>query len=116
MNFFLDENFPKSAEDYLITLGHQTFNIRSTQLEGIDDNTIFKLAQEKEAIFLTTDKDFFHTVPLQFASHKGIIIVNLRLPNRKSILEKLMWAIENFELANFDNKVALLRDNSFTLR
>ena len=51
MNFFLDENFPKSAEDYLISLGHKTFNIRSTHLEGIDDNSIFKLAQEKNAIF-----------------------------------------------------------------
>ncbi len=48
MNFFLDENFPKSAEDYLQLLGHQTFSTRSTDLEGIDDISIFTLAIEKK--------------------------------------------------------------------
>ena len=116
MNFFLDENFPKSAESYLQSLGHKTFSTRSTNLEGIDDHSIFQIAQEKDAIFLTTDKDFFHTVPFQFNIHSGIIVIALRLPDRKSILEKLKWAIENLEIEKFSNKVVLLRDNTYTVR
>lgn len=50
MNFFLDENFPKSAESYLQSLGHKTFSTRSTNLEGIDDHSLFKLAQANDAI------------------------------------------------------------------
>lgn len=116
MIFFLDENFPKSAEDYLQPLGHQTFSTRSTDLEGIDDISIFTLALEKNAIFLTTDKDFFHTIPLQFKDHKGIIEIALKLPNRKSILEKLKWAMENLDMKIFSNKVILLHNSSYTIR
>lgn len=115
MNFFLDENFPKSAEQILQELGHKTFLLEKHQV-GIDDMSIFRLAQEKQAIFLTTDKDFFHTIPFQFKIHYGIIIIALKLPNRKNILEKLEWAINNFDLNNFKDKVILLRDSSYNKR
>ena len=41
------------------SIGHKVFDIRSTKFEGTDDFSIFELAQEENAIFLTTDKDFF---------------------------------------------------------
>lgn len=116
MNFFLDENFPKSAEIYLTSSGHKVHAVRSSKIEGLDDHSVFKLVQEKESIFLTTDKDFFHTVPLQFSSHCGILIITLRLPNRQKILEKLEWALENIDLQNMSNKVILLRDKSYTIK
>ncbi len=75
MRFFLDENFPKQAASVLKAKGHEVFDIRGTSQEGAPDASIFKLAQEKSAVFLTTDKDFFHTVPLQFPEHCGIIVV-----------------------------------------
>ncbi len=37
MKFFLDENFPKSAERYLVSKGHVVFDIRGSPDEGIDD-------------------------------------------------------------------------------
>lgn len=36
MKFFLDENFPKSAERYLVSRGHTVFDIRGSSDEGID--------------------------------------------------------------------------------
>lgn len=35
MKFFLDENFPKSAKDFLATRGHEVFDIRGTADEGL---------------------------------------------------------------------------------
>jgi predicted nuclease of predicted toxin-antitoxin system len=63
MRFFLDENFPKAAHELLVRLGHEVVDIRGSADEGAEDGQIFEMAQRREAAFLTTDKDFFHTVP-----------------------------------------------------
>ncbi len=78
MNFFLDENFPKSIAPILERQGYTIYDIRGTELEGSDDKSIFKLAQEKHAIFLTTDRDFFYTIPNLFKKHYGVIIITVR--------------------------------------
>ncbi len=91
------------------------FDIRSTKFEGAPDTEIFKLAQKKEAIFLTTDKDFFHTIPFLFEKHRGIIVIALRQPNRKSITEKLLFVLEHIDLDNLDSRVVLLRDNNYSI-
>jgi len=115
MNFFLDENFPKSTTTLLHKRGNTVFDIRSTDLEGSDDKVISEIAQERNSIFLTTDKDFFHTIPYLYDQHCGVIIIALRHPNRRSITEKLLFALNNFDLPAFNSKVLLLRDNNFSI-
>lgn len=116
MKFFLDENFPKTAESYLKHLSNEVIDIRSTEHEGLDDHSIFKLAQSHSAIFLTTDRDFFHTIPFDFSEHNGVIIVALSQPNRTTIVEKLMWLLEQTDFNELKNTIILLRDNSFSVR
>jgi len=36
-------------------------------------------------VFLTTDRDFFHTIPHIHDKHAGIIVIALRQPNRSTI-------------------------------
>ena len=115
MIFFLDENFPKSVVSILEKKGYTVFDIRSSEYEGSDDIDIFKLAQSKNAIFLTTDRDFFHTIPRLFENHYGVIVIALRQPNRKGITEKLLFALNNFDLTKFNSKVLLLKDNSYSI-
>ncbi|MFO7890993.1 MAG: DUF5615 family PIN-like protein [bacterium] len=115
MNFFLDENFPKPATHILESRGHKVFDIRSSKHEGSDDLTIFKMAQVKKAIFLTTDKDFFHTIPYQFKKHYGIIVILLRQPNRRDIIDKLLFALNNLNLTNIESKIILLRDDDYSI-
>ncbi|RMD98462.1 MAG: hypothetical protein D6814_07525 [Calditrichaeota bacterium] len=81
----------------------------------MSDKKIFELAQEKEAIFLTTDKDFFHTIPFMYEKHRGIIIISLRQPNRNSITEKLLFVLDHIDLTHFDSRVLLLKDNYYSL-
>jgi predicted nuclease of predicted toxin-antitoxin system len=115
MKFFLDENFPKSVTVILETKGHKVFDVRSTEDEGSDDFHIFKLAQDKESIFVTTDKDFFHTIPYLFEKHYGVIVITLRQPDRKSITEKFLFALNHFNLSSFESKILLLKDNIFSI-
>jgi len=116
MKFFLDENFPKTAEKLLSSRDFEVLDIRGTKQIGLPDSEIFKMAQESEAIFLTTDMDFFHTIPFQFPHHHGVIIIALNQPNRIKILEKLDWCLTNIDLMEISDKVVLLRDNSYTIR
>lgn len=115
MRFFLDENFPKSCGEFLTKNGHLVFDIRGTCKEGMDDISIFTLAQENDSIFLTTDKDFFHTIPFKFPMHCGIIVFCFNQPNRKLIIEKLEWVLNNVALNDFNSKILFLRDNSYSI-
>jgi predicted nuclease of predicted toxin-antitoxin system len=113
MRFFLDENFPKSSVDYLNSLGYEAIDIRGTNQEGSSDNDLFFMAQKNQAIFLTTDRDFFHTIPQLFDHHHGVVVVALRQPNRGNILEKLGWFLTEFKETNFENRVFQLRDQTY---
>ena len=116
MKFFLDENFPKSCADFLNSLNHEVFDVRGTNMEGLDDKTLFKLAQDNSAMFLTTDKDFFHTIPYLFDKHYGVIVIALTQPNRENILNKLKWILDNFDMSDIANKVILLKDNNYSIK
>lgn len=113
MNFFLDENFPKTAESVLSALGHNVFDIRGTELSGADDLDLFALAQTYEAILLTTDRDFYHTIPHLHPEHHGIIVIALKQPNRTAIIARLRWIIEQELMDEMQNTVVLLRDQLY---
>ena len=116
MKFLLDENFPKSAEKLLIELGHQVIDIRGTELQGIDDFRLFELAQENVAVLLTTDRDFYHTVPLRYPNHHGVIVIALKQPNRNATLAKLRWIVSQDFIETIDSTIYLLRDRSYRVR
>ena len=115
MKFFLDENFPKKAASLLEQLGHKVFDIRGTVQEGISDAEIFSLARKEEAIFLTSDKYFYHTIHLTEKPHYGIIVVALRQPNSAAILEKINWVHDNIRQFSFNNECLLLTDKNCTV-
>ena len=93
MKFFLDENFPRPALTYLVSAGHFATHALDSFQPGTDDEKLFERAQSDGAIFITTDKDFFHTIPLAFARHGGAIVITLRKPNRADLLRRLADAL-----------------------
>jgi predicted nuclease of predicted toxin-antitoxin system len=115
VKFFFDENFPKSAGPLLMARGHECVDIRGTDKEGVEDIAIFHLAQEQRAVFFTTDRDFFHTIPHLEKNHHGVVVVALRQPNRQSILSRLEWFLERFEHRDIANRVFELRDRTFVV-
>lgn len=110
MTFFLDENFPRAAAELLRSRGHQVVDPRGTPEEGASDHALFEHAQQLEAVLLTTDKDFYHTVPLSRSEHCGAIVIALSRPSRQSILAKLIWALEHIALAQLRSRAVLLTD------
>ena len=113
MNFLLDENFPKAAASVLREDGHCVFDVRGTAEEGMDDPGLFAKAQHLKAVLLTTDRDFFHTIPHLFDSHAGVVLIALRQPNRTAILSRLGWLLSHIHSRDFASRVFQLRDKSF---
>jgi predicted nuclease of predicted toxin-antitoxin system len=113
MKFFLDENFPKAAADMLEEMGHAVFDLRGTGREGSADRDIFAEAQQQGAVFLTTDRDFFHTIPHLHEEHCGVIVIALSQPNRTAILEKLSWVLKRLAPGDFACRTIQLRDRAW---
>lgn len=78
MTFVLDENFPYSAVTLLAEWGHDAVDIRSKGLSGSSDNELFERCQDLRTVFLTTDRDFFHTIPHLHSKHNGVLVVALK--------------------------------------
>ena len=111
MRILLDENFPKSAADVIAAAGHEVISFADVCEFGAYDEDVCVRAQKLGAVILTSDRDFYHTVPLIHPEHCGIIVVALRQPNRKAILTRLQWFFENFD-CQMANRVFILRDYS----
>lgn len=113
MRFLLDENFPKTAGIRLIEMGHEVFDFRGTTDEGIDDLALFRKAQQLKAILLTTDRDFFHTIPHLFESHQGVVVIALRQPSRAAIISRMEWLLSHLKSDHFLNRAFQFRDKTW---
>ncbi len=115
MKFVLDENFPRSAVEVLSNMGHEAVNIRNEGLRGKSDEELFLFCQDLKGIFLTTDRDFFHTIPHSYPEHFGVIVIALRQPNRERILTKLDWLLKTVSSEDIESRVFQLRDNAWSV-
>ena len=113
MRLLLDENFPKAATGIVQSAGHEVLDFRGTADEGIDDEAVFRKAKDLGAILLTTDRDFFHTIPHLHDTHYGVIVIALRQPCRAAILLRLEWALSQIAEADIASRVFQLRDKTW---
>jgi predicted nuclease of predicted toxin-antitoxin system len=88
MTVVLDENFPKRIIPILEYRGISVVDIRSTNDEGMSDQSLFEMAQSLEASIFTTDRDFLTMVHRNNSVHSGILIVTLGKPNSESIIRE----------------------------
>ena len=111
MKFLADQNFPRTCKDLLDEFDHTLWEPNYDPNTGLSDEWLFAQAQEQNAVFLTTDKDFFHTVPLIYPRHAGVIVITLARPNRDGILKKLRWGLVFIQSNPIADHVILLRDH-----
>ena len=93
MKIFVDENIPLMTVTALRSLGHDVHDIRGTVNEGMRDDALWEMAQREERLLITTDKGFTH---YRMGPHRGVLIVQLRQPNRRKIHARIMQALRQF--------------------
>lgn len=117
MRFYLDENFPLSAAAFLTEAGHEIIRAIDRHPHGTGDEVLFQDAQEQQAVFLTTDKDFFHTIPFLFPDRSApSVVVALARPNRETILLRLKTFLAAVDVNERANGVYLVTDRKIFRR
>lgn len=86
MRFFLDENFPRGGMGWLHSLGHEAIHALEHLPQGSPDALLLEQAYRLQAVLLTTDKDFFHTVSVGAEKHSGVIVIALNSPTGPACL------------------------------
>ena len=92
MRFLVDEGVGQLVAKWLKENGHQVYSVYDKS-RGLDDNSIQKIAFEKNYILITNDTDFGELIFKQKIAHKGVILLkldDLRPNNKINVLNKLL--------------------------
>jgi predicted nuclease of predicted toxin-antitoxin system len=97
MKIKLDENLPLRLATLLKNLGHDVHTLHDELLLGHADKEIWETAQKESRFLITQDLDFSDLRQFAPGSHHGILLVRLRSPNRRDLVERIgeMFQKEN---------------------
>ena len=76
MRFLVDECIGPSVAKWLKDNGHQVYSVYD-ESRGLDDNSILKIAFEKNYILITNDSDFGELIFRQKRHTMGVILIRL---------------------------------------
>jgi predicted nuclease of predicted toxin-antitoxin system len=91
LSIVVDENIPRRTVNELRSIGYAVHDIGSGDTRGIDDAAIWRLAQEKHALIVSTDKAFARP---RSEPHSGVLVVRLRQPNSDRIHRRVLHALQ----------------------
>jgi predicted nuclease of predicted toxin-antitoxin system len=89
MKIKLDENLPLRLAILLKDLGHDAHTLHDESLIGHADKEIWGAAQKESRFLITQDLDFSDLRQFAPGSHHGILLVRLRSPNRRDLIERV---------------------------
>lgn len=89
MKIKLDEKLPVRLAILLKDLGHDVHTLLDEQLLGRADAEIWEATQRESRFLTTQDLDFSDLRQFAPGSHCGILLVRLRSPNRKDLMERV---------------------------
>jgi predicted nuclease of predicted toxin-antitoxin system len=89
MKIKLDENLPLRLATLLKNLGHDVHTLRDELLLGREDAEVWRVTQKESRFLITQDLDFSDLRQFAPGSHHGILLVRLRSPNRRDLMERV---------------------------
>ena len=97
MKIKLDENLPHRLATLLKNLGHEVHTLHEERLGGRPDAEVWEATQRESRFLITQDLDFSDSLKFAPGSHHGILLIRLRSPNRRALIERIgeMFRKEN---------------------
>ena len=89
MRIKLDEHLPAELAHALAELGHDVDTTPHEGLTGQDDSSIWSAAQDHQRFLITQDLDFSDLRRFQPGTHSGLMLVRLREPARRDLIERV---------------------------
>jgi predicted nuclease of predicted toxin-antitoxin system len=114
VNIVADENIDHQIVKRLRDLGHNVVYVAELA-PGIDDDTVLRQSHERDAILLTSDKDFGDLVFRRRLLHSGIVLLRLEglPPEDKASAVAVMLDLHGLELSG---KFAVLTERTLRIR
>lgn len=76
MNFLADESVDRQIVERLRLEGHSVWYVADTD-KGVSNGHVFEMANQKNAVLLTADKDFGELVFHQRLISQGVVLIRL---------------------------------------
>jgi len=103
MKVKLDENLPLRLAPILTTLGHDVHTTGQEGLSGHSDQEIWDTAQRESRFLIIQDMDFSDSRQFAPGSHCGILLIRLRSPSRRDLIERVSALFENENVSEWDS-------------
>jgi len=101
MKIKLDENLPHRLADLLKNFGHEIHTLQEEKLSGRSDKEVWEAAQKESRFLITQDLDFSDTRKFAPGSHHGILLLRLRSPNRRALIERIKEIFEKEDVMSW---------------
>lgn len=116
MRIKLDENLPGRLAGELAKLGHDVDTVLGEGLRGRKDSTIWEAAQQGERFLITQDLDFSDARAFVPGTHCGILLVRLRQPSRRRLIERVRTLLESEDVADWGGAFAVATESKVRVR
>lgn len=95
MKIKLDENLPLRLAILLKDFGHDVHTLLDERLLGRADAEIWEVTQRESRFLITQDLDFSDLRQFAPGSHRGVLLVRLRSPNRGELMKRVEELFRN---------------------
>jgi len=102
MKIKLDENLPVALASLLAGLGHDAHTTQEEGLSGKSDDWVWGAAQAESRFLITQDMDFSDPRRIIPGSHHGLLLVRLRSPSRKLLLDRVINLFETEDVSQWE--------------
>jgi predicted nuclease of predicted toxin-antitoxin system len=101
MKIKLDENLPLQLATLLNHLGHNTHTVHDERLLGHTDTQVWEAAQKEARFLITQDLDFSDLRRFLPGSHHGILLVRLRSPSRRNLVDRIVGLFQEENVSDW---------------
>ncbi len=101
MKIKLDENLPHRLATLLKNFGHEIHTLHEEKLSGHSDKEVWEAAQKESRFLITQDLDFSDSRKFAPGSHHGILLLRLRSPNRRALMERIKEIFEKENVSDW---------------
>ena len=116
MKVKLDENLPNELVELLTAAGHDVQTVAAEELVGRDDAVVFGFAVREDRLLVTQDLDFSDIRQFKPGSHPGIVLVRLRDPSRRHLLERIRQVLASEPIESWSRCFVVVTDRKLRVR
>jgi predicted nuclease of predicted toxin-antitoxin system len=102
MKIKLDENLPVRLAAVLGNLAHNVHTVAEENLSGKSDREVWQAAQHDGRFLITQDLDFSDLRRFAPGTHRGILLVRLRSPDRQSLITRVAEVFQQEDVSHWE--------------